>query len=71
MASFPFPLQVAPEDFEKAFGAPPSQLSELLEAKSVTIGRLMEIAPYVSHDRLVYRLDDSGEGLYHSAESCN
>ena len=37
--------KVEPTAFEKAFGAPPEQLGSLLEAKAVTIGRLMEIAP--------------------------
>jgi hypothetical protein len=39
--------KIDPERFEIAFGSSPSSdhLSELLEAKSVTIGRLMEIAP--------------------------
>ena len=37
--------QVDPVKFEDAFGCPPEQLSLLLEAKAVTIGRLMEIAP--------------------------
>ena len=32
-------------DFRTAFGADVSQLDELVEAKTVTIARLMEIAP--------------------------
>ena len=37
--------RVDPADFEKNFGAPVSSLQELIAAKTVTIGRLMEIAP--------------------------
>ena len=37
--------KIDPERFENAFGSSPDHLSSLLEAKSVTIGRLMEIAP--------------------------
>ncbi|SNZ19138.1 OFA family MFS transporter [Cohaesibacter gelatinilyticus] len=37
--------KVSPADFEAKFGAPLSQLSELVTAKSVTIAKLMEIAP--------------------------
>jgi hypothetical protein len=37
--------QIDPVRFQGAFGSPPEQLSSLLEAKAVTIGRLMEIAP--------------------------
>lgn len=37
--------QIDPVKFEDAFGSPPEQLNSLLEAKAVTIGRLMEIAP--------------------------
>ncbi len=37
--------QIDPKKFEEAFGSPPEQLSSLLEAKAVTIARLMEIAP--------------------------
>ena len=36
---------VDPASFEAKFGAPVSQLSDLVAAKTVTIGRLMEIAP--------------------------
>ena len=34
-----------PSAFEAKFGAPLNQLSDLVAAKTVTIGRLMEIAP--------------------------
>ena len=37
--------KVDPASFEAKFGAPVSQLSDLVAAKTVTIGRLMEIAP--------------------------
>jgi len=37
--------KVDPSAFEAKFGAPLSQLSDLVAAKTVTIGRLMEIAP--------------------------
>ena len=37
--------KIDPAKFEDAFGSPPEQLSSLLEAKAVTISRLMEIAP--------------------------
>lgn len=37
--------QVDPARFQEAFGAPVAQLSELVEANTVTIARLMEIAP--------------------------
>jgi hypothetical protein len=34
-----------PQLFEKTFGAPPSDLEMLIDTKTVTIGRLMEIVP--------------------------
>ena len=37
--------QVDPARFQEAFGAPVAQLNELVEANTVTIARLMEIAP--------------------------
>jgi len=37
--------QVSPADFEKSFGAQIEQASVLVDAKTVTIARLMEIAP--------------------------
>ena len=37
--------KVDPAAFEAKFGAPISQLSDLVAAKTVTVGRLMEIAP--------------------------
>ena len=37
--------QVDPARFQEAFGAPMAQLNELVEANTVTIARLMEIAP--------------------------
>lgn len=37
--------QIDPTKFEEAFGRPPEQLCSLLDAKAVTIARLMEIAP--------------------------
>lgn len=35
----------SPQDFEKTFKAPITELDALVEAKAVTIARLMEIAP--------------------------
>ncbi|MEM9205648.1 MAG: OFA family MFS transporter, partial [Pseudomonadota bacterium] len=37
--------QIDPARFQEAFGAPVSQLNELVAAKTVTIARLMDIAP--------------------------
>ena len=37
--------KVDPAAFEAKFGAPINQLSDLVAAKTVTIGKLMEIAP--------------------------
>ena len=34
-----------PTMFEKTFGAPPADLQMLIDAKTVTIARLMDIAP--------------------------
>ncbi len=36
---------VDPEKFEQKFGAPISQIKELIEAKTVTVAKLMEIVP--------------------------
>ena len=38
-------VKVNPVDFENTFGAPITQLEQLVEAKTVTIAKLMEIAP--------------------------
>ena len=46
--------QVDPVAFQEAFGAPREELQELMDAKAVTIGRLMDIAPSTVVDPTPY-----------------
>jgi hypothetical protein len=38
-------VQVSPDDFAKTFGAPVSQAQQLLESKTLTLSKLLTIAP--------------------------
>lgn len=50
---------ISPEAFEKTFGAPVSDLDMLVAAKSVSIGRLMELAPPGTVDPSPYLYDST------------
>ena len=52
-------VQVDSAKFEQAFGAGLAQLDQLIEEKTVTIARLMEIAPPGTLDPAPYAFNDA------------
>ncbi len=50
---------VDPAAFEAAFGAPPTQLQQLIDAKTVTIPRLMELVPAGTVDPTPFLYDET------------
>ena len=52
-------VTVPPETFERTFGAPVGELDALVSAKTVTIARLMEIAPAGTVDPTPFLYDST------------